>query len=83
MAAMSRWVPGVLLIVAAPATIAVGYANAPSASACSRINDLSEGMGLGPTCATTPPVGYFVAAGLLLLAGLLVVIPWWRRLTEE
>jgi hypothetical protein len=36
----------------------------------------------GATCSTTPSVGYFAAGALLAIAGLLVLIPWWRRLVE-
>jgi hypothetical protein len=49
MTGMRRRVLGVLLIIAAPVAIAIGYANAPSATACSRINDLNQALGEGPT----------------------------------
>jgi hypothetical protein len=42
MTGMRRRALGVLLIIAAPVAIAIGYANAPSATACSRINDLNQ-----------------------------------------
>jgi hypothetical protein len=74
---------GVLLIIAAPVAVAIGYMNAPSASTCSRINDLNQALGAGPTCSTAPPVVYYWFAAVLLIAGLLVIVPWWRRLVEE
>jgi hypothetical protein len=48
MTGMRRRALGVLLIIAAPVAIAIGYVNAPSASACSRINDLNQALGEGP-----------------------------------
>jgi hypothetical protein len=83
MSGMRRRVLGVLLIVAAPAAVAVGYANAPAASTCDRINDFNRALGLGPTCSTAPSVAYFWAGGLLVIAGLLVIVRWWRRLVED
>jgi hypothetical protein len=61
MSGTRRRVLGVLLIVAAPAAVAVGYANAPAASACDRINDYDQALGLGPTCSTAPSAVYFWA----------------------
>ena len=58
MTGMRRRAVGILLIIAAPAAVAIGYANAPSASACSRINDLNQALGEDPTCSTarrSPP----------------------------
>ena len=83
MSGMRRRVLGVLLIVAAPAAVAVGYANAPAASACDRINDYDRALGLGPTCSTAPSALYFWAGVALVIAGLLVIVPWWRRLVED
>jgi hypothetical protein len=83
MSGMRRRALGVLLIIAAPVTIAIGYVNAPSASACSRINDLNQALGEGPTCSTAPSAAYFAAAALLLIAGVLITVPWWRRLVED
>ncbi len=74
---------GVLLIIAAAATVAVGYAKAPTESTCQLSNSLNQGLGLGATCSTTPPMGYFVAGALLVAAGLLVIVPWWRRLVAD
>jgi hypothetical protein len=79
---ISRRVLGVALIIAAAATVAIGYANAPSASTCRTDNNLSRALGQGMTCSTSPSVSYFVAAAILVVAGLLVIVPWWRRLVE-
>jgi hypothetical protein len=76
MSGMRRRALGILLIVAA-------HMNAPSASACSRINDLNQALGAAPTCSTAPSVAYFVAGALLVIAGVLVLVPWWRRLVED
>ena len=83
MSGMRRRALGVLLIIAAPVAVAIGYANAPSASACSRINDLNRALGAGPACSTAPSAAYFVAGALLAIAGVLIIVPWWRRLVED
>ena len=83
MTGMRRRALGVLLIIAAPVAIAIGYVNAPSASACSRINDLNHALGEGPTCSSAPSMAYFAVAALLVIAGVLVLVPWWRRLVED
>jgi hypothetical protein len=83
MSGMRRRALGVLLIIAAPVAVAIGYVNAPSASACSRINDLNQALGEGPTCSTAPSAAYFVAGALLMIAGVLIIVPWWRRLVED
>jgi hypothetical protein len=83
MSGMLRRVLGIVLISAGPAAVAVGYANAPSASACDRINDFDRALGAGSTCPTAPSVGYLVAGAVLVIAGVLVVVPWWRRLVED
>ena len=83
MSGMRRRALGIVVIIAAPVAIAVGYANAPSASACSRINDLNRALGAAATCSTAPSMAYFVAAALLVIAGVLIIVPWWRRLVED
>jgi hypothetical protein len=83
MSGMRHRALGVLLIIAAPVAVAIGYLNAPSASACSRINDLNRALGAGSTCSTAPSVAYFAAGALLAIAGVLVLVPWWRRLVED
>jgi hypothetical protein len=82
MSGMRRRAVGVLLIIAAPVAVAVGHVNAPSASACSRINDLNQALGEGPTCSTAPSVAYFAASALLVIAGLLIIVPWWRLVED-
>jgi hypothetical protein len=83
MTGMRRRALGILLIIAAPVAVAIGYATAPSASACSRINDLNQALGAAPTCSTAPSAAYFAAGAVLVIAGVLVIIPWWRRLVED
>ena len=53
MSGMPRRALGIVLIIAGPAAVTVGFVNAPTASSCNRI------------------------------AGLLVLVPWWRRLVED
>jgi hypothetical protein len=83
MSGTRRRVLGVLLIVGACAAVAVGYANAPAASTCDRINEFNHALGLGPTCSTAPSAAYFWVAAALAMAGLLVIVPWWRRLIAD
>jgi UPF0716 family protein affecting phage T7 exclusion len=83
MSGMRRRALGVLLIIAAPAAVGIGYVNAPSAGACSRINNLNQALGEGPTCSTVPSAAYFVAGALMVIAGVLTIVPWWRRLVED
>jgi hypothetical protein len=78
MNALRRRAAGLLLIVAAAAVIALGYATAPSAAACTTANNLALELGNPATCSTTPPTAYFIGALILLIAGLLVLVPWWR-----
>ena len=83
MSGMSRRALGIALIVAGPVAVVVGFLNAPSASSCARINDLNRALGAEPTCSTAPSATYLWICAILLIAGLLVTIPWWRRLVEE
>jgi hypothetical protein len=83
MSGMSRRVLGIALIVAGPVAVVVDFLTAPSANACARINDLDRALGAEPTCSTAPSMTYLWAAAALVIAGLLVLIPWWRRLVEE
>jgi hypothetical protein len=80
---MPRRVLGIVLIVAAPVAVAIGFGSAPAASTCDRINDLNRALGEGSTCSTAPSAAYYVAAALLVIAGVLVLVPWWRRLVED
>jgi hypothetical protein len=72
---------GILLVIAGPVVVAIGYLKAPSASACTMANGLANDLGQPATCSTTPPAAYFAVGGVLLIAGLIVVIPWTRILT--
>jgi hypothetical protein len=78
MNSLRRRALGILLIIAAAAVIAVGYETAPSAAACTAANNLALELGNPATCSTTPPLAYFAGALILLLAGVLVIVPWWR-----
>jgi hypothetical protein len=80
---MPRRALGVLLIFAAAAGVALGYANAATAASCDRINDFDRALGLGAACSTTPSLGYFAVGAVLAIAGALVIIPWCRRLVED
>jgi hypothetical protein len=80
---MRRRAFGILLIIAAAGTVAFGYGNAPDANTCSTDNNLDRALGMPATCSTTPSAMYFVACAILLIAGLLIIIPWWRRLAAE
>ena len=79
MNASRRRALGISLVIAAAAVIAVGYGTAPPATACTTANNLALELGNPLTCSTTPPTAYFICAIVLLIAGLLVVVPWWRR----
>jgi hypothetical protein len=78
MTTLRRRALGILLLSAAAAVIAVGYGTAPSAAACTAANNLALELGNPVTCSTTPPAAYFIGALVLLIAGLLVLVPWWR-----
>ncbi len=75
---LRRRAVGILLIIAAAAVLAVGYGTAPSAAACTAANNLALELGNPATCSTTPPAAYFIGAAILLIAGLLVLVPWSR-----
>jgi hypothetical protein len=64
---------GILMAIAAPVVILMGYSNVPGASACNTINSIQANLGQAVTCSTTPALGYFVVAGILLVGGLLVL----------
>ena len=72
---------GILLIIAGPAVVAVGYLTAQSASTCAAANNIAFELGQPATCSTTPSLFYFAAGGAVLAAGLLTVLPWGRWLT--
>jgi hypothetical protein len=81
MNSLRRRALGILLIIAAAAVITVGYVTVPSAAACTAANKLNLELGNPATCSTTPPAVYFAGAIILLIAGLLIIVPW-RRLAE-
>jgi hypothetical protein len=74
-----RRIFGILMLIAAPIVIAVGYANVPSADTCNYINSQNQQLGEPATCSSTPAAGYFVVAGILAVAGLLFLAPWLLR----
>ena len=78
MNALRRRTLGIVLIIAAAAVLAAGYATAPSAAACTRANNLALELGNPATCSTTPPAVSLIGAVILLIAGLLILVPWWR-----
>ena len=78
MNALRRRAVGILLMIAAAAVLAVGYGTAPSAAACTTANNLALELGNPEACSTTPPAAYFIGAIILLIAGLLILVPWWR-----
>jgi len=80
---LRRRAVGISLIIAAAAVVAVGYGTAPSAAACATANNLAHELGNPATCSTTPPAAYFIGAVTLLIAGLLVLVPWWRDLPGQ
>jgi hypothetical protein len=73
----ARQIFGSLLLIAATVIIMIGYRSVPDANTCYPINLADRMAGLPPSCSTVPPVGYFVAAGVCLVAGLLILAPWW------
>jgi hypothetical protein len=70
---------GILLIIAGPFVVALGYLTAPSASACAAANKISLDLGQPSSCATSPSMLYFAGGVVLLIAGVLLVVPWARR----
>jgi hypothetical protein len=76
-----RRVLGILLIIAGPAIVGVGYLTVPSASSCTAANNIAFELGQPATCSTTPSALYFVAAAVLLVGGVLIMMPWARWLT--
>jgi hypothetical protein len=72
---------GILLIIAGPVIVGIGYSTAPSASSCATANNIAFELGEPATCSPTPSVLYFAVGAVLLIAGLLVMVPWARWLT--
>jgi Protein of unknown function (DUF2510) len=75
----ARRIVGILLLIAAPVIIVAGYGTLPSANVCNTINQINTQLGEPATCSTVPAPGYFVAAGLCVVVGLLMLAPWWLR----
>lgn len=73
----ARHISGSLLLIAATVIITIGYRSVPDANTCYPINLYYREAGLPQSCSTVPSLGYFVAAGLCLLAGFLILAPWW------
>lgn len=76
-----RRVLGILLVIAGPVIVGIGYLTAPSASSCTAANNIAFELGQPATCSTTPSVLYFAAGAVLLVAGVLALVPWARLLT--
>jgi hypothetical protein len=76
-----RRVLGILLIIAGPVIVGLGYLTAPSASSCTVANNIAFELGQPATCSTTPSALYFIAGAVLLVAGALIMMPWGRWLT--
>jgi hypothetical protein len=70
----TRQMSGFLVLVAAAIVVGYGYTTMPSAGACRVINQMQQSLGLPNTCSTTPPIGWFVAAGVIALIGVLLVL---------
>lgn len=75
----ARRIFGILLLVAAPIIILLGYGSAPDAGTCDTINQINTQAGLPATCSSVPSPGYFVAACLCVVVSLLMLAPWWLR----
>jgi hypothetical protein len=78
-----RYPLGILLAIAGPVVVGVGYLKAPSASACTAANAIALDLGQPATCSTTPSPLYFVAGAVLLIAGVLIILPWSRWLVGD
>jgi hypothetical protein len=76
-----RRVLGILLVIAGPVVVGVGYVTAPSASSCTVANNIAFELGQPETCSPTPSALYFAAGAVLLVAGVLIMMPWARWLT--
>jgi len=75
----ARQILGSVFVIAATVIILIGYRSVPDANTCYPVNLWDKEAGLPPSCSTVPSVGYFAAAGLCLLAGFLILVPWWLR----
>ena len=69
-----RVVTGILLMIAGPVIVWIGYLRAPAASACARINSINLDLGKPASCSTTPSLLWFAVGAVFLVAGLAVVL---------
>lgn len=76
-----RRVLGILLVIAGPVVVGVGYLTAPSASSCTMANNIAFELVQPQTCSAIPSALYFAAGAVLLVAGVLIIMPWARWLT--
>jgi hypothetical protein len=67
-----------LPIIAAAAVLAVGDGTAPSAAACTTASNLALELGNPSARSTTPLAAYFIGAVILVIAGALAIVLWWR-----
>ena len=65
---------GTLLIVAGGVVIAFAYATRPSAASCSYVNQVNQSLGQPASCSMNPSAAVFIAAGVLALAGVLILV---------
>jgi hypothetical protein len=71
---------GILLMIAAPAIILVGYGTVPDSAVCFIVNQGNAKLGQPPSCSSVPSLGYFVVTVICFVAGLLTLAPWLRLL---
>jgi hypothetical protein len=74
-----RLAAGILLMIAGPLVVGIGYLRTPAASACATVNSIDLDLGKPASCSTTPSLLWFAAGAVLLLAGLLVAVSTLRR----
>ena len=74
-----RLAAGILLMIAGPLVVGIGYLRAPAASACATVNSIDLDLGKPASCSTTPSLLWFAAGAVLLVAGLLVAMSTLRR----
>lgn len=74
-----RLVSGILLMIAGPVVVGIGYLRAPAASACATVNSIDLDLGKPASCSTTPSLLWFAAGAVLFVAGLLLAMTRRRR----
>jgi H+/Cl- antiporter ClcA len=70
---------GILLVIAAPVIVVIGYANKPSAQVCQTINQINANLGNPGSCSSSPSTGWWVFAAVVFALGLLMLAPWILR----